>query len=815
MKAPQPLAADELYRESDLDGLDFETTGDLPDLARILGQDRAIEALRFGAGMDAPGYNLFVLGPNGIGKHTVSRHFLEERAAQEPTPPDRCYLYNFDDPNAPRLLTLSAGRGRQFANDLERLCEELRSAIPAVFESEEYQNRLHELQRSFGKRQEQAIRDIQEAAEEKDIALISTQGGFTFAPRHNGETLDQDTFQQLPQEERERIERDIEELQKKLQKAVQQFPKWRKESQQQLEELNEEMAQLAVGQVIAELRERYEDIPDAVAHLDAIRRDVIENVDSLRHGDWQQGEHQAEQILQRYRANLLIDNGNQTGAPVIYKDLPSYNHLIGRIEHRAVQGALLTDFSLIRAGALHHANGGYLILDALKLLKEPFAWDALKRALFAHHVEIETLEQSYSIMSTVSLQPEPVPLSVKVVLLGDRLLYYLFCAYEPDFADLFKVQADFEEDLARDSESEHLYARLLGTLARRESLRALDRSGVSRGIEHAARLAEDSERLSMHARSLVDLLREADYFAGQADATHIGDAHIQAAIDAQERRASRVRERVERAIQRDTIHIETSGRVTGQVNGLAVLQAGGYSFGKGSRITATARLGHGQLIDIEREARLGGKVHSKAVMIIGNYMGARYAADRPLSLHASLAFEQNYGGIEGDSASVAEVCALLSALSGVELSQALAVTGSIDQLGRVQAVGGVNEKIEGFFETCAQRGFAEGQGVLLPRANVPHLMLRSEVREAVSAGHFRIVPLDHVDQAIELLTGMPVGERDDEGDFPEGSFNQRVDQRLQHLAEVRLRMDREAGKGDGHSRDRGTDDDDDDNLAPR
>ncbi len=795
MTVPEPLCVDRLYRSCDPDELDFDTTDQADALKDVFGQDRAVEALRFGAGMRSHGHNLFVLGPNGIGKHTVTRHFLEGRARGEAVPPDRCYLYNFDDPNAPRLLTLAPGEGRRFATDLEQLCDELRSAIPAIFESEEYQSRLQELQRSFGRRQEQAIREIREEAEQHDIALIMTQSGFTFAPRKDGETLDQDEFQKLPKEEREGIERTVEELQGKLQKALQQFPKWRKESQEEVRKLNEEMAQVAVGQSIDDLRERYGDNDMAVAHLDGVRRDVVDNVDALRQASSQEG--QAEPILQRYRVNVIVDHGDAPGAPVVYEDLPSYHHLVGRIEHRVMQGALLTDFSLIKAGALQRANGGYLMLDALKLLAQPFAWEALKRALYARELKLESLEQMYSMMSTVSLTPEPVPLDLKVVLLGDRMLYYLLSVLDPDFAELFKVEADFEDDVARDVQSQRLYGQLVATLARRDGLRALDRGGVARVIEHASRLADDSERMTMHARSLADLLREADHFAGEGGADTVTAEHVQVAIDAQERRASRVRERLERAIQRDTIHIETEGAATGQVNGLAVMQLGGYAFGKGSRITATVRLGQGQLLDIEREAKLGGNIHSKAMMIIGNYVGARYAAERPLSLHASLAFEQNYGGVEGDSASVAEVCALLSALADVPLTQGWAVTGSIDQHGRVQAVGGVNEKIEGFFETCERRGLTGGQGILLPRANVPHLMLRRSVREAVAAERFRIIPLDHVDQALEVLTGMPAGERGDDGGFPEGTFNRRVDERVDAFAELRRRLGRDGGDDAG------------------
>lgn len=793
---PDPLPVEALYRACRLDDLAFETTDALPDLEHPVGQDRAVEALHFGSSVQGNDFNLYVMGPSGIGKHAVTRRLLEQRARQEPVPEDRCYVYNFAQPGAPRLITLRPGDGHRLAAALDQLCEELESAIPAIFESDEYQSRLQELQRTFGRRQEQAIGDIQKEADAHGIALIVTPGGFTFAPEKNGEPIDHEAFEALPDEERAEIERVVKSLQEKLQRVVQQFPKWRKETQQQLQALNEEMAQIAIGQSITDLRERFRDNAAVVDHLDAIRADVVDHVDALRRSD--DHREMAEPIVQRYRANVLVANDGLEGAPVVYEDLPTYHHLLGRIEHRVVQGALITDFSLIQPGALHRANGGYLMIDVLKLLTQPFAWEALKRSLQSQEIRIESLEQMFSVLSTVSLQPQPVPLQTKVILLGDRLLYYLLAAWDPDFASLFKVEADFEDDIEREPDSQDLYARMIATVARRDGVRPLDRSGVARVIEHAARLAGDSERLSMHARSLADLLREADHHAGRDDAPHVATTHVQAAIDAVERRASRVRERLERAIQRDTIHIETDGAAVGQVNGLAVMQLGNYAFGKGSRITATARLGTGRLIDIERESKLGGNIHSKAVMIIGNYIGWRYAADRPLSLHASLAFEQNYGGVEGDSASVAEVCALLSAIANTPLSQALAVTGSIDQHGRVQAVGGINEKIEGFFETCEHRGLAEGQGILMPRANVPHLMLRQSVRDAVADGRFRIVAIDHVDQALELLVGLPAGERGDDGNFPEGSFNERVDNRLTELLQARREMDRlgESGHGD-------------------
>ncbi|MBA1148420.1 AAA family ATPase [Ectothiorhodospiraceae bacterium WFHF3C12] len=783
MPKPQALKADQVFRACDPDALGFDTTDDLEDLDRIIGQDRAIEALRFGTGMRSHGYNLFVLGPNGIGKFEVVKHYLQDRATQEPVPGDYCYVHNFQHPNEPKLLALPGGQGEQLRKDLEQLVSELRTAIPATFESDEYQQRARELHQELNRRQQQSIREIQKEADEHDIALIQTPGGFTFAPKKDGEVMDPEEFHSLPQEERERVEKIVEKLQEKLQAAIQQMPKVRKDIQERVRKLNEEMAEFAVGHAIGEFKERYSESPAVLEHLDAIRQDVVENVDALGNQS-DQSANAMEQLMSRYRANVLVDNSTQQGAPVVYEDLPTYQHLLGRVEHHVHQGALTTDFRLIKPGALHRANGGYLILDVRKLLMQPLAWEGLKRALLSRQVKIESLEQLYSMISTVSLQPQPVPLDVKVVLLGDRLLYYLLSAYDPDFLDLFKVQADFEEDLDRDEESQQLYARMIATMARREGVRPLEKTGVARVIEHGSRIVDDSERLTTHNRQIADLLSEANFWAGDAGSHVIDETHIQRAIDHQEYRASRIRERMDRAIQRETILIDTEGEATAQINGLSVMQLGNYAFGRPTRITATARLGRGHMVDIEREAKLGGSIHSKGVMILSNLLGARYAQDHPLSLNASIAFEQSYGMVDGDSASVAEFCVLLSALSDLPIRQSLACTGSLNQHGKVQAVGGVNEKIEGFFDVCSARGLTGEQGVLLPASNVPHLMLRPDVREAVAAGRFHIYPLNTVDEALEMLTGREAGERGDEGQFPEGSVNRLVDDRLQELSRL-------------------------------
>jgi predicted ATP-dependent protease len=545
--------------------------------------------------------------------------------------------------------------------------------------------------------------------------------------------------------------------------------------------LNREITLFAVGHRMAELRGAYTDQPDVLAYLDAFEHDVIDNVEDFRRGeDGGSGEGASlgsqRPSLRRYQVNVLVDHSDADGAPVVYEDNPSYQNLVGRVEHLSQLGTLITDFTLIKPGALHHANGGYLLLDAHKVLLQPYAWEGLKRALFSRQIRIESLAQLFSLVSTVSLEPDPIPLRLKVVLVGERLLYYLLCHYDPDFPKLFKVAADFNERIERNDESNQLYARLLGTLAREHQLKPLDRSAVARVIDHSARLAGDAERLSVHIGGIADLLQEADYCA----------ADVQQAIDGQIRRVDRMRERLYEEIQRGTILVDTDGERIGQVNGLSVIDLGNFAFGQPSRITATARLGEGDLVDIEREVELGGAIHSKGVLILSNFLASRYAPNRPLSLSASVVFEQSYGMVEGDSASLAELCALLSALAQLPIRQSLAVTGSVNQHGQVQPIGGVNEKIEGFFDVCRARGLTGQQGVLIPAANAKHLMLRDDVVEAANAGQFHVYPVDTVDQALELLTGVPAGAPDAQGAYPEGSANQRVDARLEELLQLRL-----------------------------
>ncbi len=791
MTPVEPLPAQQLCQTCDPSQFSFETTAELKDLDEIIGQERAVDAIQFGIGIQHEGYNLFALGPSGTGKRTTIGQFLDQRAATDPIPSDWCYVNNFEQPHRSRALRLLPGQGIVLRKDMDLLIEELRTAIPAAFESEDYRTRKQETEEEFKDQQEKSFGEIQQQAQEHSIALIRTPVGLAFAPMQEGEVISPDEFQKLPEDKRKQFEENISRLQEELQETLYQVRQWAREARGKVKELDRQVTMSIVAHPIDELQEKYVEQPHVVDYLDAVQQDVIENVDEFRKSE------ETPQIMgiplprslmgpplfRRYQVNVLVDHSQSEGAPVVYEDHPTYNNLIGRIEHLAQMGALVTDFNMIKPGALHRANGGYLILDARQLLLQPYAWDGLKRAIRSREVRIEPLGQVLSLVSTVSLEPEPIPLDVKVVLIGERLLYYLLHQFDPDFGELFKVEADFNERMTRNAENSLLYARLIGTLAHKDGLRPFDRGAIARIIERSSRMAGDAERLSVHLLSTRDLLREADYWAGEAGNGVVTADDVQHAVDAQTRRADRLRERVQEQIERGTILIDTDGERVGQVNGLSVIVLGNFAFGQPSRITARVRLGKGEVVDIEREVELGGPIHSKGVLILSSFLGARYSAERPLSLSASLVFEQSYGGVEGDSASLAELCALLSALAERPIKQSRALTGSVNQHGEVQPIGGVNEKIEGFFDVCSTRGLTGEQGVIIPTSNVQHLMLRHDVVEAVEAGQFHVYPVQTVDQAMELLTGIPAGERDGEGNLPEGSINQLVEARLIELAE--------------------------------
>lgn len=758
------------------------------DAATYLGQQRAVESLRFGLQLDRDGYNIFVLGPLGSHRHVLVEELARERAEERGAPDDWCYVNNFSNPEMPRALRLPPGKGVDFRDEMHSLIEEIQLAIPAAFEDDDYRNQLKALENESQEEVQEQWQSFKDEAERRGIAMLQTPTGYVLAPISDDKVVDDEDFKKLPKEERKRIQATIENLSEELQARIEQLPKLRKRYHERIRKLDQEVTAHAVSVLLEDLKEKYRELPDVLAYLDDVQKDIIENAREFRTSEAPMLpflSSDSSAIFATYEVNLLVSNEAGASAPFVYEANPSYPNLIGKVEHRAEMGALLTDFRMVRAGALLQANGGYLVLDAHRVLSRPFVWEALKQALFAKRVRIESPAESLGFVSTTSLKPEPIPLDVKIVLVGERWLFYLMSIYDSEFNSLFKVAADFDDDLERSTDNVQAYSKLITHRIDTNKLLPFSEAAIQRVIEERARHAGDSERLSTHIQSLDDLLVQADYWARQQKADRVDVGEIVGALERQEYRLSRAQSRILDAIQRETLLIDTSGEDVGQVNGLSVIELGGFRFGHPVRITATTRIGSGDVVDIEREVELGGAIHSKGVLILSAALSARYAPDTPLSLHGSIVFEQSYGGVEGDSASVAELCALLSSLSGVPIKQSIACTGSINQLGRVQAVGGVNEKIEGFFETCRKRGLDGSHGVIIPADNVKHLMLREEVVEAVREESFTVYAVKHIDEAIAILTGMDAGQRDADGEFQPGTVNRRVEDQLLSYATSR------------------------------
>ena len=791
MRTLAPLPPEKLYTACDPAGLACTNSTALPDLDAAQIHPRALDAAHLGLAMHQQGYNLFVLGDTGSGRHAIVNQLLEaERAAGEP-PADWCYVNNFAEPTQPRLMRLPCGRGAKLHGDMQHFVGELAPAIAAAFESNEYRRRIESMQEEEKQREETALRHLGHESGEHGIALLRTPQGFMFAPIKEGEeTLSSEEFAQLPEARQQELGKQMEIFHAKLHDLMNEFPTWRRELQNQIKATGQEVLKLAVGHLIEELRPAYADLPEVGSYLDAAMQDIVESGESLRESTKSEEDSETTFFsgtisIQRYRVNLLVENAADGRRPVVYEDHPTLQNLVGRIEHLVHMGTLVSNFMLIKAGALHRANGGFLVLDAMKVLSQPYAWEGLKRTLQSGEVRIESLSELIGWTSTVQMEPQPMPLDLKVVLIGERLIYFLLSEYDPDFPALFKINADMDSEIERNPANTQLYARLVATLARRAQLRPLAAEAIARVIDHAARLANDAERLTTQTQPIDNLLREADHFAAETSATQIERAHVEQALEAHRQRNESLRKRFRDEILRGQLLIDTTGAHVGQINGLAVVPLGESSFAHPVRITATVRMGEGEVIDIEREVDLGGPIHSKGVLILSSFLASRFGWAVPLSLKASLVFEQSYGGVEGDSASLAELAALLSALADIPIKQSLSVTGSVNQFGVVQPVGGINEKIEGFFDICAARGLTGDQGVLIPETNLSHLMLRPEVVEAVRQKRFHVWAVASVDEAMELLTGLPAGEPDANGEIPTGTINFRIAVQLASLAQMR------------------------------
>jgi lon-related putative ATP-dependent protease len=795
------VAVTDLRKACDPSALQFERSDELPKPESRLGQTRAIDAIRFGIQMNHDGYNVFVLGPTGTHRHRLVEELIGERALQQRPSHDWVYVNNFSDPERPGALRFHAGHGALFRADMQKLIEEMRLAVPAAFEGDDYRNQLRALEERTEEEVAEQWRSLKQLAERHNITVLQTPTGYVLAPVVDEKVLDDKEFAKLPEAQQADIETSIQQLTEELQARIEKMPRLRKKHRERVKALDREVMETAVSSLLADLKHRYESMPWVMAYLDDVERDIIENAQ-----DFRQSEQTAisflstdrAEALRRYEVNLVVDNSGKARAPYVYEPNPNYPNIIGRVEHRAEMGALVTDFRMIRAGALLQANGGYLVLDVHRLLSMPFVWEALKQSLLAKQVRIESPGEAYGFVSTATLKPEPIPLDVKVVLIGERWLYYLLSLYDREFNGLFKVAADFDDDISRDAESVENYARLVAARIAEAELLPFDRPAVQRVIEQRARRADDGERLSMDMRSLDDLLMQSDYWARQRRSSIVGLADVIKATDLHRQRFDRLQMKIIDAIKRDTLLIDTEGSCVGQVNGLSIIDLGEFRYGHPVRITATTHIGTGDVVDIEREVELGGAIHSKGMMILSAALSSRYAPNMPLSLHGSVVFEQSYGGVEGDSASVAELCALLSALSGYPLKQNIAITGSVNQLGRVQAVGGINEKVEGFFDVCKERGLDGSHAVIIPKDNVKHLMLRDDVIAACDKGMFGVFAVRHVDEALSLLTGTEAGSRGADGQFPDGTVNAKVESQLIRYAKLRKSFTEQDAREEPH-----------------
>ena len=786
-----PLKPDALRRVCQPESLPFTGTEELQRLEEVVAQGRAVEAITFGVGIRGAGFNLFVLGPPGTGKTTAIKRFLAREASKLATPPDWCYVNNFADPQRPRALRLPPGLARVLQADCERLLAELKAGVPRAFEAEAYEQQRRAILEELEKQTSGELEALQRRAEALGFGLVKTASGFMIIPMLRGTPLEPKGFEALDEDAKRQVSLKGEEVQKDMAATHRRVREMERGAKDRLDALDREVATSAVDHLIEEVKERYADHPEAQVHFEAMREDVIASVDLFRRGQGgASGPAELIAMMQpgrdpfdRYRVNVLIEQDRDGGAPVVVETHPTCQNLVGRIEHQVHMGALYTNFMMIKGGAFHRANGGFLVLEALELLKQFLAWDQLKRTLKDRRIKIEEPGEQFRLYSTVTLEPEPTPLDVKVVLIGSPWLYYLLHTFDPEFRELFKVQVEFGEFVARTPENIVAFARLLATCCQEEGLSPFDRSAVAKLVEHSSRLVEDQERLATNFSDLLDVAREASFWAGQNGHSRVTPEDVRRAIEAKIGRSNRLEERLQDLITEGTLLVDAAGAAVGQVNGIAVIPLGEYHFGKPSRITARTFLGRGGIIDIEREARMGGRIHSKGVLILSGYLGGRYAEDVPLALSASIAFEQLYEEVEGDSASSAELYAILSGLSGLPINQGLAVTGSVNQQGQVQAIGAVNAKVEGFFDVCRAKGLTGEQGVLIPASNIRNLMLREDVVDAVAAGQFHVYPVRTIDEGIALLTGREAGERAPDGTFPEGSVNALAEGRLREMAE--------------------------------
>ena len=793
------LAPEALSWRCDPNQFEFVSTEELPVLDGTIGQDRALTAIDFGLGVKNGGYNIFVLGEPGTGRSSTIKNILNSRAKDEPVPDDWCYLHDFNDGTRPCAMRLPPGVGKDLHKDVEELVQRLTEEIPKVFESKEYEEQKNSIAAEFQEKNKKLFQGLEEQANENGFVLQRTVSGLVLVPVRNDKPLSQQDYEDLTEDERAELDRKGETLHSQLNEVHRQIRELEKEMRAETTKMEKDILLYAVGHLLEDLEKKYQDHTAVLEHFAACKKDILDRIEELRPSSGPQlpfanlkgGQ---EVSFDRYRVNLFIDNSDRNGAPVVYEANPTYFNLFGRVEHIIQMGNASTNFTMIKAGALHRANGGYLILDCREVLINLFSYEALKRCIRNKEVKIEDMMEQYRLLATVSLKPLPIPLDCKIILIGPPFLYYLLYRLDEDFRKYFKVKADFSNMMKNTWENVQQYALFIATQCKDEELLPYDPTGVGRLVEYSARLTEDKQRLSSRFIDLADLIRESAFYARQQGKERVAAGHVDLALEAKVYRSNQLEERIQDYMENGTILVDTEGAVVGQINGLSVYLLGDYSFGKPSRLTVRTFIGKGGMVNIEREAKLSGPIHDKGVLILSGFFGDRYAQDKPLALAASICFEQSYGGIDGDSASSTELYALLSSLSGAPIRQDIAVTGSVNQRGDVQAIGGVNEKIEGFFALCKAKGLTGTQGVIIPQSNVQNLMLKDEVINAVRDGRFSVWAVSTIDEGIEILTGVPAGVRTVDGSWPEGSINQRVDQRLRDMAEAVKKFGKSEGK---------------------
>ncbi len=792
----------ELLRSSiDLSQIDFQTTAEVPSLETTIGQDRAVKALVFGLRMNQEGYNIYAAGLPGTGKATLVRNIIQKIAGKQEIPDDWCYVHNFEKPENPRAVRLKAGQGHIFQKEMNQLVQFLRKKIPDVFQSKDYIEEQEQFIEKGNKAKQALFTEIVEKGRDRGFEIKSTRAGFTFTPLRKGKPVTQKDVEKLPPEEQSRIEESQKEITSYLRDLINKFHQLDHETESNLEKFNQNAAAFAIQGRFDELRNMYKDHEKISRFLDEVFEDILKNFKAFLPSQQlaipflpDLGNHLDHHAI-RYQVNLLVDNRDTAGAPLVEETNPVYANLVGRIEKRTRFGTLQTDFTLIRSGSMLKANGGYLVVNMLDLLIHPFSWETLKKTIENKELMIEDIGELYGVISTSGMRPEPIPVNMKVVVIGNPYLYSLLQEYDEDFDKIFKVKADFGMSTRRTDEEVKKYVQFTAKICREENLVPFDRSAMAELLGLISRMVEHKERLSLHFNEVANLIRESSFWAKEDGSETVTAGHVEKAFDEKVYRSNLIEDRIQEVIDEGVLMVDVDGEKVGQVNGLAVYAVGNYTFGKPTRITSQTYLGRKGVINLERESELSGKTHSKGVMILSNYLGGRYAQQNPLSLSASLAFEQSYDEVDGDSASAAELIAILSRLSGTPVRQNLAITGSINQHGEIQPIGGVNEKIEGFFKTCRNRGLTGTQGVIIPYQNLKHLCLNKEVVESVEKKQFHIYQVRHIDEAIELITGMDAGVQLEDGTYPPDTVNARIQQAL---SEMHSRMEENSEDEEEH-----------------